>query len=253
MIAALDVMVEGDRVVRLAAGPPLAAKVLAGATGPELLLVGAAASLLEGDHLRVSLRLGPGARLTVRTAAATLAHPCPGGGVTSFDVEADVGPQARLAWLPAPLVAYAGCRHTARARVRLAAGAMAVWAETVVLGRSGEEPGELGVRLDVDLNGHPLLRDGLRAGPTAPGWAGPAVLDGARHVASVALLGRSAPLALDGMWPPADGGVTLLPLAGPGLLARALGPCGASVERVVAPVRAALVAELGAFADALVP
>ena len=243
MLARLDVAVDGDRVVGLSASPPLAAKALAGKQGPELLLVGAAASLVEGDRLTVSLRLGPGARLTVRTAAATLAHPCPGDGSTTFDVRADLGPGASLAWLPEPLVACAGCRHTGRARIRLSAGAVAVWSETLVLGRSGERPGDVAVRLDVDHDGAPLLRDGLRAGPSAPAWDGPAVLDGARHLGSVALLGRR-PRAV------ATGGGTMLSLAGEGAVVRATGADTASVERRLAPWRSAFVAELSTVVPA---
>jgi urease accessory protein len=243
LLARLDVAVDGDRVVGLSASPPLAAKVLAGIHGPELLLVGAAASLVEGDELAVSLRLGPGARLTVRTAAATLAHPCPGAGSTTFDVHADLGPGASLAWLPEPLVACAGCRHGGRARVRLAAGAAAVWSETLVLGRWGERPGDVAVRLDVDLAGTPLLRDGLRAGPSAPAWDGPAVLDGTRHLGSVALLGlrpRAGPVQRR----------TVLALAGEGALVRAAGSDAASVERRLAPWRSAFVADLATVVPA---
>lgn len=235
MIARLEVVVEGARVLRLSATPPLAAKVLPGPAGPELFLVGSAASLVEGDRLRVSLRLGEGARLTVRTAAATLAHPCPGGGSTSFAVSADLGPGARLAWLPEPLVACAGCRHEGVARLRLGRGAAAVWSETVALGRSGEQPGEVALRFDADVDGAPLLRDGLRLGPSAPGWDGPAVTDGARHLGTVALLGVAH--AAGGL----DGAVQL---AGPGALVRAVGGEGAAVERRLGAARSAFVAAL---------
>lgn len=240
MIAGLEVTVEGTRVVRLAATPPLAAKVLDGPVGPELLLVGAAASLLEGDRLRVTLRLGPGATLTVRTAAATVAHPCPGGGATAFDVDAVLGPGARLAWLPEPLVACAGCHHTGRSQVRLHRGAVAVWSEAVALGRTGEQPGDVSLRLDVEVEGVPLLRDGLRAGPSAPGWDGPAVLAGARHTGTVALLGAFAGPGPSGAVAP-QGTVAL---AGPGALVRAVGRDGADVERALAAARLAFVAIL---------
>ena len=242
VIAALEVVVEGSRVVRLSATPPLAAKVLDGPNGPELLLVGAAASLLEGDRLSVSLRLGAGATLTVRTAAATIAHPCPGGGATAFDVEAVLADGARLAWLPEPLVACAGCRHAGRSRLRLFRGAVAVWSETVALGRTGEQPGDVALRLDVDLEGVPLLREGLRAGPSAPGWDGPTVLAGARHAGTVALLGSTAS-------PPVphgdhDGPRGALRLAGPGAVARAVGAEGAAVERTLSAARHTFLAAL---------
>ncbi|HEX2701218.1 MAG TPA: urease accessory protein UreD [Acidimicrobiales bacterium] len=275
MIARLQVAVEGSRVVRLSASPPLGAKVLDGPCGPELVLVGSAASLLEGDRLVVALELGVGARLTVRTAAAALAHPCPGGGSTAFDVRVDLAAGARLGWLPEPLVACAGCRHAGTARVRLAGGAMAVWSETVALGRSGEPPGDVALRFDADLDGAALLRDGLRLGPSAPGWDGPAVADGARHVGTLALLGAAwagDPLAGSRTGAGADGDraratsarggasrtgagaaagdgagdglVGVLRLAGPGTVVRALGGDGASVARRLAGARRAFLAAL---------
>lgn len=241
MIAELVVVVEGGRVVRLSAAPPLAAKVLTGPHGPELLLVGAAASLLEGDRLRISLRLGIGARLTVQTAAATLAHPCPAGGFTSFDVDADLEADARLAWLPEPLVACEGCNHVGRARLRLARGAAVVWSESVALGRSGERPGSVELRLDAELERAPLLREGLRVGSAAPGWSGPSVLDGAGHVGTIALLGTR----------PESAGV--LQLAGPGGVFRVVGANGVDVERSLFPIREAFLATLLGTQPALVP
>src|SRR5207244_1460205 len=67
------------RVVQLAARPPLAARIVAGPPGgPEPVLVGSAAALLEGDAVSVAGTLRPRARPPVRTTAATRAHPCPG-------------------------------------------------------------------------------------------------------------------------------------------------------------------------------
>ena len=220
----VEATVTGERVTYLSCAPPLAAKAL---PGPTLLLVGSAAGLLEGDRCTIRLRLGRGARLTVRTVAATLAHACPAGGSTAFDVEVDAGAGARLAWLPEPLVAHERCRHRSTARVSLAAGAAAVWTETVSLGRFGETAGDVELRLDVELNHTPLLRDGLRAGPSAPGSAGPAVLAGGRHVGTVALLGART----------AGADPDVMALAGPGALARALADDAATLERRLAPVR----------------
>jgi urease accessory protein len=220
----VEATVTGERVTHLSCSPPLAAKVL---PGPTLLLVGSAAGLLEGDRCDVRLRLGRGSRMTVRTVAATLAHACPTGGSTAFDVEIDLGAGARLTWSPEPLVAHAGCRHRSTARVSLAAGAAAMWSETLSLGRSGEEAGDVEVRLDVELDRVPLLRDGLRAGPSAAGWAGPAVLAGARHLGTVALLGTR--LTTDDP--------NVMDLAGPGALARALADDAVVLERRLAPVR----------------
>jgi urease accessory protein len=227
----VEVTVEGGRVVTLAAHPPVAAKVL---PGPILLLVGSSAGLLEGDTVTVDLVLGPGAHLTVRSTAATLAHPCRGGGVTRFDVRASLGEGATLAWLPEPLVACAGCHHVGRSSLSLAAGAVAVWSEACTLGRSGEEPGQLEIRLDAEHDGRPLLRDGLRVGPATVGWRGPAGLGGARHVGSVHLLGRR----------PSHPVPDALGLAGPGATVRAVAADGASLEARLDLVRRLFLADL---------
>jgi len=179
-------------VIDLVVAPPLTAKIRSGSDGPELLVVGSAASLLEGDELRITLVLGAGARLTVRTVAAQIAHPCLYGGSTAMHVTASVGVAGRLVWWPEPTIVCRGGRHVATATVDLAAGATAVWVDELVLGRSGEHPGDVDVTtsLVVDHDGLPLLRDGLAVG--APGSLGPAVLGGARYVGARHELGRRA-------------------------------------------------------------
>ena len=217
----IEATVRGNRVVDLGVRPPVAAKIL---PGPNLLIVGSAAGLLESDRTRIALHLEAGARLTVKTVAATLAHACPGGGETETDVLVDAGPGARLAWLPEPLVAHAGCNHRSAARVELAPGAVALWQETLALGRSGEDAGDVELHLHVDLDGRPLLRDSLHAGSSAPAAKGPAVLGGARHAGTLALFGTRPPNAP-------------MALAGPGALARAVAADGAALERLLGPTR----------------
>ncbi|MDQ1376458.1 MAG: urease accessory protein, partial [Acidimicrobiaceae bacterium] len=164
MNGGLEVRVEGTRVVRLVTAPPIAAKVLPGSFGPVVMLVGSAAGLLAGDRLRIRIDLAPGSRLEVRTTAATIAHPCLAGGATAIDVDCHVGTGAVLAWLPEPLIACAGCRHQGRVRLHLDKGARVVWLDTLTLGRTGETAGRVDQRLDVELEGRPLLREGLCLG-----------------------------------------------------------------------------------------
>nr|BFE69614.1 hypothetical protein GCM10020092_029150 [Actinoplanes digitatis] len=94
------------------------------------------------------------------------------------------------------------------------------------------------MRTDVTVryDGRTLYRHELSVGPGAPGWSGGAVLGGGRAVGSVILAGPGAagPGALDGDGDgpggPATAGSTvlggcavLMPLAGPGMLAGAVG------------------------------
>lgn len=226
-------------ITDLIARPPLAAKILCGAAGSaELILVGSAAALLEGDRLDVFLTLEPGTTLTVRSTAATLAHPCPGGGATLSTVTAVVATGAALAWLPEPLVACAGCRHRSASTLRLEQGSAAVWYEACTLGRSGETAGPVDLRLDVTLGGAPLLSDGFR-GQAA---ASPAVLGGRRHLGSIHLLGKRPPPAPPGASP------ALLPevweLAGPGATARCAAAGAAELCRALHPAREQFLAAL---------
>lgn len=221
MNGGLTAVVDGDRVAGLETRPPVAAKILTTAAGPELVLVGAAAGLLEGDTVTIDLTLGPGARLTVRTTAATLAHPCPDGGWTEQIVHATLAPGARLAWLPEPLVACRGCRHRSHSTIDLGEDATAVWSEACTLGRSGEDAGTVRLRLDATRGAAPLLRDGLHH---PEGAASPAVLGANRHSGSVHLLGRRAP-------------GPFLQLAGPGTTARAVAASATELERLLAPAR----------------
>lgn len=229
----VEAVCEGRRITRLVMTAPMAAKVLDGDDGPTLLLVGAAASLLEGDQVDIDVIVGAGSHLTVRTVAATLAHACAHGSETTMNVRARVGPGGRLAWLPEPLVAHAGCRHRGHSSVQLAAGAVAVWSETVALGRTGETAGRVELRLDADLDGRPLLRDGLRLDAGDPPSA--MVVGGARHAGTVALLGACPPAA-----PPPG----VMALAGSGAVARALAPDGAAVTAQLAPARRAFLTRL---------
>jgi len=175
-------------VQRLRVEPPLAAKVRTERDGSRtLILVGSAASVLEGDELAVSLRVGHGARLAVRSVAAQLVHPCPGGGSGNLTVDVVVEAGASLCWSPEPVVIAAGAGLRARTTVACAADARLWWTDELVLGRSGEDRTDL--RLDtavhIDRDGRPAWRDGLS---TAGGWTGPAVLGTARYVATTVRL-----------------------------------------------------------------
>jgi len=197
-----------------------------------LHLVASAAGPLGGDVVTIDVRVGAGAALTVRTAAASLALPGREGAPSAVTVTAEVGPGASLHWLPEPLVAVAGCRHTASATVRLADGADLVWRDEVVLGRHGEPPGDIVTRLAVDVAGHPLARHELRAGPSAPGWDGPGALGPCRAAGSLLLAGPA-----HGAAQPAVLSLTAatLPLDGPATLVTATAPDAPTLRRLLHP------------------
>ncbi|MEW2352825.1 urease accessory protein UreD [Spirillospora sp. NPDC029432] len=210
------------RLPLLRSDGPLALREAAGA----VYLVGAAAGPLGGDDLRLDIAVREGASLAVRSAATSVA--LPGAGESRLTVRADVAAGGRLDFAPEPAVAAAGCRHRSAARITLAAGAALRWYEELVLGRHGEPPGRHASRLDVTAGGVPLLRHELCLDDPAVYGSG-AVLGGARAVGCVLLAGPGLPRE-----PRADGGVAVLPLAGPGVLITATAPDSAALRRRLA-------------------
>jgi urease accessory protein len=223
--AALVAEVHGDgptRLVDLRGEPPLLPRRTG--TAPDgaalVYLVGGAAGPLAGDVLALAVDLGPGARVEIRSVAATIALPgrAPSGkaGWSRLDLTVRVGPGAELRWLPEPLIAAAGCRHITRAEIDIAAGGRLRWRDEIVCGRHGEQPGDLRSELEVRYAGQPLLAHDLAVGPDSPGWAGPAMLGGARAAGSLLVVGETGPAA---PVPAATGAdVATMTLAGPGVL-----------------------------------
>ncbi len=189
IVAESCVVTGRTRCSTLRSDPPLTLR----ATGDETVhLVGSAAGPLGGDDLRLSVTVGAGGRLTVRSAAAAVALPGARGGSSSLAVDVAVGAGARLHWLPEPTILVRGCDHRAPARIDLAVGAELVWREVAVLGRHGETPGSLLQRLRVDEAGRPLARNDLAVGPRWPGSLGPAGVGEARAVATALVVGPAA-------------------------------------------------------------
>ncbi len=85
------------RVTRLRSDGPLALRESGGA----VYLVGAGAGPLGGDDLSLTIEVGPGACLDVRSAAASLV--LPGSGVSRLAVRAEVGAGARPGLHPGAL------------------------------------------------------------------------------------------------------------------------------------------------------
>ena len=192
--------------------PPFAFR----ATPDAIYLVGTAAAPVGDDELSIRVTVEAGARLNLRSAASTIAW---GSTGSSLSIEVEIEAGGYLDWRLQPLVATKGCDFSQSARVSMAEDAGLRWTEEVVLGRHGEAPGDLSLRLDVDVGGRALLRHQLAVGP-ARGWDGPAVLGDNRAVGLVLVAGT---VAGDLGVPAAGPGWAVMPLAGPGALTQAVG------------------------------
>lgn len=216
IVAVADADGNGNAVTRL---PVLSSQVplVLRRTPDAVYLVGGAAGPLGGDDLTLTIEVGDGAALRVRTAAASVALPGATGAESVLRVHATVGAGARLEYLPEPVVIADGARHRGELRVSLAADATLLAREEVILGRHGERGGECVTRILVDLDGTPLLRQEVAVNGTDPTGLGPAVLAGHRAFGSLVIVGNGQ--HLPGM---AGQGVAAMPLAGPGILVTAV-------------------------------
>ncbi|MEZ7003102.1 urease accessory protein UreD [Streptomyces sp. AD55] len=244
--ARAEILARGDGSGRtalplLAGEGPLAVRRTRGTgAGARVLLVGAMSGPLGGDHLTVTARAAAGARLSVGSAAATLALPGQDRAGARYEVRLTVDDDAELHWLPEQLISAHGSDLTVDTRVDLAPAARLVLREEQVLGRSGEEPGHLSSRLTLRIGGRRLLDQELACGPGAPpGWDGPAGLGGHRAVGQ--LLVARPEFATDRPGPrvPSEG-VAVLPLSGPAVLVSAVAPDGLRLRRLLDEALASL-------------
>jgi urease accessory protein len=188
------------------------------------VLVQTVAGPLAGDRTTVEVEVEAGAALELGTGAATLAYPA--ASPARHELTVRLGPGARFAWTPAPLILAAGCDLEARLDLELDEGAAAYVKEVVVLGRHEESPGRYRSELRCELAGRPLLHEAVEVDPDGVVQSSRAALAGARAFASLALLGRE---------PLEPAGPGELGLAGPARVLRALAPDTASLAATVAP------------------
>ncbi|MEV6766482.1 urease accessory protein UreD [Streptomyces sp. NPDC051105] len=213
---------------------PLALRRTRG-TGAEarVMIVGAMSGPLGGDRFGIEARAEGTARLSVGSAAATIALPGQLKAEARYDVRLEVADGAELRWLPEQLISAKGSDLYVSTRVDVAAGGRLVLREEQVLGRVGEEPGRLTSRLTVRVAGTALLDQELACGPGAPGgWDGPAVLAGHRAVGQLVVVKpefAAEPVAARML----GEGAALTPLAGPAVLVTAVAGDALRLRRVL--------------------
>lgn len=165
---------------------------------PEAVFLNTAGGLTGGDALRFALTLGPGTQAVGTTQTAERAY-ASAGGRARMDVALTLGDGASLDWLPQETILFDRSALARRTVADLGAGARLLMAETVVLGRAAM--GEAVTRVqfsdwrEVRRAGVPVLVEPLRI-TDATLRSGAAGLDGARAVATIALVGPGAEDAL---------------------------------------------------------
>ena len=125
-------------------------------------LVSVAATPLGGDAIHVRVIVEPGARLRLRTAAATVTLPGPATleshALWTFEVSGDLDVD------PEPTVVAANSRHFTTTRLDLTAAGRLRLRERIQIGRSDERQGFWSGSLHADVDGSPLLRHRIELG-----------------------------------------------------------------------------------------
>ncbi|MFL6083824.1 MAG: urease accessory protein UreD [Mycobacterium sp.] len=148
-----------DRQPRIECGGGIAAR----RTEPDTVhLVSAAATPLGGDAIHIRVVVEAGARLRVRTAAATVTLP---GSATSeshafwtLEVAGDLDVD------PQPTVVAATSRHFMSTRLELMGSGRVRLRERIQIGRSDERQGFWSGSVHADVDGSPLLRHRMELG-----------------------------------------------------------------------------------------
>jgi urease accessory protein len=148
-----------DRGPRIECSGALAARRTAAET---VHLLSAAATPLGGDTISVRIVVEAGARLRVRSAAATMVLP----SATTVESHSawDLQVDGELDLDLQPTVIAGGSRHAAGTRLRLGTTGRARVRESVQIGRSGESDGYWTGALHADVDGVPLLRHRVELG-----------------------------------------------------------------------------------------
>jgi urease accessory protein len=125
-------------------------------------LVSAAATPLGGDTIEIRVIVEAGARLRVRSAAATVVLPSAATRESQSCWDVDVAGELDLD--PQPTVIAADARHLTQTRLRLTGSGRVRLRERVQIGRSDEHQGFWSGLLHADVDDGPLLRHRIELG-----------------------------------------------------------------------------------------
>ena len=148
-----------DRRPRIECGGGVAGR----RTEPDTVhLVSAAATPLGGDAINIRVVVEAGARLRVRTAAATVTLPGPATPEShafwTLEVAGDLDVD------PQPSIVAATSRHFTSTRLELAGSGRVRLRERIQIGRSDERQGFWSGSMHADVDGAPLLRHRVELG-----------------------------------------------------------------------------------------
>ena len=139
-----------------------------GETPAHMTLINPTGGHVGGDLLELEIALNEGARVLWTTQGATKVYKSLGEPVVST-TRIEMGAGSGLELLPDPIIPYAGSIYLQETRISMAEGAKLLYGESLYHGRvaSGEHfhYSTLGLKLNIDYGGAPLLRDVMEVRP----------------------------------------------------------------------------------------
>lgn len=169
---------------------------------PEAVFLNTAGGLTGGDRLSYAVSVAGDVHVTAATQTAERAY-ASAGGVAEVEVMLDVGPGARLDWLPQETILFDSAALHRTTRIDLAEGATVLFCEMLTLGRAamGERLRALDLidRRIVGRTGTPVLVEPLRLTGEDLLRRDPAGLGTATALATIGLVGPGAEDRLAGL------------------------------------------------------
>ena len=134
-----------------------------------VFLANPTAGIFQGDHQRISIAAGPGAKAHVTTQSATKVHTMPEGSA-SQEIELTVEDRGYLEYLPEPLIPFKGSRFSQSTTITVAPMGTLLYGDVITPGRIAR--GEilayesLEIRLmAISPGGPPIYREAYRLEP----------------------------------------------------------------------------------------
>lgn len=210
----------------------------------EAITINTSGGLTGGDRFDIEAEVGAGSILTITTQAAERAYRSI-SGTARVRSRIDVGPGARLNWLPQELILFEGCSLDRRLEVALDPQAELLLVEPVIFGRHAMHERldhvAFADRIRVDRAGAPLYRDAIVVeGDAGAVMARRALGAGAGAMACVLLVSPKAEgllARIRGLLGPGGGASLIRPDA---LALRIVAEDGFELRRSLVPVLEAL-------------
>jgi urease accessory protein len=165
---------------------------------PTLYIQSCSGGIFEGDDLRCRLRIGPGARAHITTAASTVVHSME-SGTAAQQVDIEVAADAFIEYLPDPMILFPGASLRNGVSIRLGREATAIAWDSFLSHdpkASGAVFRDFTSVLDVtDEAGNLLARDRYCAQGEVFRQATPGVMGSHRVQAGFVLLRKGGPVA----------------------------------------------------------